>query len=161
MDRSINFHFLGPSRRTGVISSQPVATKIILSHYYLAGNEIKRRSGGEAVSLTKYSTANVDPLSGIDRSSSPKESEISLIVLEGFLGSSLFLIYTPVTLSTIGFLIAKYFTSMTIKVNEILLFLYSWSCIFDNYSSLDRRCRFSLFLAVTLSTTVHHFLNIR
>lgn len=100
-------------------------------------------------------------LESIGRSSSPKESEISLIVLEGFLASSLFLICTPVTLSTIGFLIAKYFTSTTIKVSEILLFLYSWLCIFDNYSSLDRRCRFSLFLAVTLSTTVHHFLNIR
>lgn len=62
---SINFHFLGPSRRTGVISSQPVATKIILSHHYLPGNEIKRRNGGEAVGLTKYSTANVDPLSGV------------------------------------------------------------------------------------------------
>lgn len=60
-------------------------------------------------------------LESIGRSSSPKESEISLIVLEGFLASSLFLICTPVTLSTIGFLIAKYFTSMTIKVSEILL----------------------------------------
>lgn len=142
MDRSINFHFLGPSRRTGVISSQPVATKIILSHHYLPGNEIKRRSGGEAVGLTKYSTANVDPLSGIDWSQLEPKREWNIS-------------HRPRGFSRFLSILDMH------PCYEILLFLYSWSCIFDNYSSLDRRCRFSLFLAVTLSTTVHHFLNIR
>lgn len=161
MDRSINFHFLGPSRRTGVISSQPVVTKIILSHHYLAGNEIKRRSGGEAVGLTKYSTANVDPLSGIDWSQLEPKREWNISHRpRRFSRFPLYSWYAPLLhFRQSGSLLLN--ISRTIKVSEILLSLYSWSCIFDNYSSLDRRCRFSLFLAVTLSTTVHHFLNIR